>query len=79
MSYAYYPNEPLVGEMRDLLNFLDGERQELAADLGTGHPLFRLVDAALRSQDIDELRVAQAACEGWPSGGRDNTVVRPDN
>jgi hypothetical protein len=74
LSFAYYPPEPLVGELRDLLNLLDGERQELAADLGTDHPLFRLVDDALRSQDIDELRVARAACDGWPSGGKDNHV-----
>lgn len=78
MSFAYYPPEPLVGEMRELLNTLDGDRQEIAEDLGVDHLLFKLVDEALRSGDIDELRVARAACEGWPSGGRDNTVVRPE-
>ncbi len=69
-SYAYaYPNYP--GEMRDLYNGLDGARQVIGQALGEGHPLFRLVDGALRSGDLDELRVAQAADIGWPSGGRD--------
>jgi hypothetical protein len=60
---------PYVGEGNELLNTLDGERQEIAHTLGTEHPLFKLVDGALRSADIDELRVARAAAAGWPSDG----------
>jgi hypothetical protein len=61
-----------------LHNKLDGERQEIARDLGTDHPLFKLVDGALSAGGIDELRVASAACDAWPSGGRDNAVIRPE-
>jgi hypothetical protein len=70
-SYACYPRDPL-GELRELYNGLDGERQAIGQGLGTGHPLCRLVDGALRSGDLDELLVAQAAIIGWP-----NHVVRP--
>lgn len=44
------------------MNILDGERQEIAHVLGTEHPLFTLVDGAMKSMDLDELRVARAAC-----------------
>ncbi len=60
---------PYVGEGNELLNTLDGERQEIAHALGTEHPLYKLVDGALRSADIDELRTARAAAAGWPSDG----------
>jgi hypothetical protein len=60
---------PYAGEGDDLLNDLDGERQQIAHTLGTEHPLFKLVDGALRSADIDELRVARAASDGWLSDG----------
>lgn len=76
MTFAILPREPQIGEERELFNTLDGERQEIAHTIGTDHPLFRLVDSALTSGDIDELRVARAATGGWPSGGRDNTIYR---
>jgi hypothetical protein len=75
-SYDCHPNYP--GEMRDLYNGLDGERQAIGQGLGESHPLFRLVDGALRSGDLDELRVAQAANIGWTSGDRDTAVNQPD-
>ncbi len=56
------PERP--GELRDAFNALDGSRQEIADALGTEHPLFRLVDGALRSGDLDELRTARAAVAG---------------
>lgn len=66
--------ESYAGEGKELANTLGGERQEIAHALGTEHPLFKLVDGALHSMDVDELRVARAATNGWPSGGRDTTV-----
>ena len=57
--------EPYAGEGKERVNALDGERQEIAHTLGTEHPLFKLGDGALRSHDIDELRVARAAVLGW--------------
>lgn len=72
---SYGVPESYPGEVRELVNILDGERQEIAHVLGTDHPLFMLVDGALRSHDTDELRVAYAATNGWPSGGRDNIVL----
>jgi len=61
--YARPP--PYVGEAGDLLYTLDGERQAIAHTLGTKHPLYRLVDGALRSGDVHELRTARAASDGW--------------
>jgi hypothetical protein len=55
---------PYPGELRDLMNELDGRRQEVVADLGVGHPLFRIIDFALRSGDLEELRTARAAGHG---------------
>jgi hypothetical protein len=37
----------------------------VAEDLGTEHPLFRLLDASLRAGDVEELRVARAASESF--------------
>jgi hypothetical protein len=33
--------------------------------LGTEHPLFRLLDEALRAGEVEELRVARAASESF--------------
>jgi hypothetical protein len=52
------------GELRDLTNTLDGLRQEVAHRLGTEHPLFRLMDEALTSGDLEVLRVARVASDG---------------
>jgi hypothetical protein len=71
---AYRPAEPYTREARELVNTLDGERQEIAHALGTEHPLFKLVDGALRSDDIDELRVAYVAASGWPRVGGFGTL-----
>ncbi|MEJ7872426.1 MAG: hypothetical protein WKF67_09215 [Rubrobacteraceae bacterium] len=54
----------LPGECREALKTLDGRRQEIAAALWPEHPLFRLVDGALRSGDVDELRTALVAVAG---------------
>ncbi len=62
---TYRSPEPYIREGRELMNSLDGHRQQIALDLGDEHPLFELVDRALRSADIDRLRVARAAVLGW--------------
>ena len=64
-SERYARPAPYVGEAGDLLYTLDGERQAIAHTLGTEHPLYRLVDGALRSGDVHELRTARAASDGW--------------
>jgi len=61
----YAPPAPYDGEGEDLLNDLDAELPPIAHALGVEHPLFKLVDAALETGDIDELRTAHAASEGW--------------
>lgn len=33
LSFAYYPPEPMVKETHELVNALDGERQEIAEKL----------------------------------------------
>jgi hypothetical protein len=48
-----------------LTNILDNRHQQVAQDLGTEHPLFRLLDASLRAADVEELRVARAASESF--------------
>jgi hypothetical protein len=66
---TYVIPEPYTREVRELVNTLDGERQEIALSLGTEHPLFKLVDGALRGDDIEELQVAYVAARGWPRVG----------
>jgi len=61
----YAPPAPYDGEGDDLLNDLDAELQLIAYALGAKHPLYKLVHAALETGDIDELRTAHAASEGW--------------
>jgi hypothetical protein len=69
-----FGEEPYAGELRDLMNELDGRRQEVAHDLGTEHPLFGLIDSALRYGDLEHLRTARAAgygavrCGYYPQG-----------
>src|SRR5215211_5757415 len=57
--------EPYPGEIEDLTSILDNRREQVAEDLGTEHPLFRLLDASLRAGDVEELRVARAASESF--------------
>jgi len=57
--------EPYPGEVEDLTSVLDNRHQQVAQDLGTEHPLFRLLDASLRAGDVEELRVARAASESF--------------
>jgi hypothetical protein len=57
--------EPYPGEVEDLTSVLDNRREQVREDLGTEHPLFRLLDASLRSGDVEELRVARAASESF--------------
>jgi hypothetical protein len=57
--------EPYPGEIEDLVSVLDNRREQVAEDLGTEHPLFRLLDASLRAGDVEELRVARAASESF--------------
>ncbi len=61
----YAPPTPYAGEFKDLLNDLGDELQPIAYALGVEHPLYRLVDDAFETGDIDELRTAHAASEGW--------------
>jgi hypothetical protein len=61
----YAPPAPYAGEFKDLLNDLGDELQPIAYALGVEHPLYRLVDDAFETGDIDELRTAHAASEGW--------------
>ncbi len=66
---AHHFGEPLrAGELRELANELDGRRQEVARHLGTGHPLFQLIDGALHSGELEDLRVAYAASDGFLFG-----------
>ena len=51
--------------LHHLANRLDDYRDELADDLGTRHPLFHLVDAALRSWDAHRMATACRAVERW--------------
>jgi hypothetical protein len=60
-----FGEEPYPGEIEDLANVLDGRRQQVAEDLGTEHPLYRLLDESLRTSDVEELRVARAASESF--------------
>ena len=78
MSFVFYSPEPYPGELRDRTSFLDGERQQIGVGLGTDHPLYTLVDGALRSSDVDELRVAHAAVHDWPYAGKNNMVAQPE-
>jgi hypothetical protein len=70
-----FGDDPYPGELRDLMSELDGRRQEVAQDLGAEHPLFRLIDSALRVGDLEDLRTARAAgygavrCGYYPQGG----------
>jgi len=59
-----FGEEPYPGEVRDLMNELDGRRQEAAQAFGEEHPFSRLLDSALRSADVEELRTARAAVYG---------------
>jgi hypothetical protein len=61
----YAPPAPYDGEGEDLLNDLDAELPPIAYALGAKHPLYKWVYSALESGDIDELRTAHAASEGW--------------
>jgi len=71
-SLRRFGEDPYPGELRDLTNDLDGRRQEVAQAVGTDHPLFKLLDGAVRSGDLEELRTASAASYGaarfgyWP-------------
>src|SRR5215211_6664603 len=60
-----FGEEPYPGEVEDLTSVLDNRHQQVADDLGTEHPLFRLLDASLRAGDVEELRVARAASESF--------------
>jgi hypothetical protein len=60
-----FGEEPYPGEIEDLANVLDGRRQQVAEDLGTEHPLYRLLDESLRTSDVEELRLARAASESF--------------
>jgi hypothetical protein len=60
-----FGEEPYPGEVEDLTSVLDNRHQQVAQDLGTEHPLFRLLDASLRAADVEELRVARAASESF--------------
>ena len=57
-DYDGYP-----GEGRDLVNYLDGERQEIAHTLGTDSSLFQQVNTALLSFEIPTMRAAVNAIE----------------
>jgi hypothetical protein len=59
-----FGEEPYPGELSDLMTDLDGRRQEVAEHLGEAHPLFRIIDGALRSGDLEELRTARAVSYG---------------
>jgi hypothetical protein len=60
-----FGEEPYPGEIEDLTSVLDNRREQVAQDLRTEHPLFRLLDASLRGADVEELRVARAASESF--------------
>src|SRR5215207_1034724 len=60
-----FGEEPYPGEIEDLISVLDNRREQVAEDLGTEHPLFRLLDASLRASDVEELRVARSASESF--------------
>ena len=51
--------------LRHLANRLADYRDELADNLGTWHPLFELVDDALRSWDERRMVTARRAVERW--------------
>lgn len=53
------------GEMRDLLNTLDGARQQLADATGTDSPLFRFVHAAVELHELTALRAARVVYADW--------------
>lgn len=57
-DYDGYP-----GERRDLVNSLDGERQEIAHTYGTDSSLFQQVNTALLSFEIPAMRAAMRAIE----------------
>ena len=57
--------EHYAGQRRDLLNLLDGDRQVLGNELGPDHPLFRLVDDAMRRCDAFSMEEALKAVERW--------------
>ena len=56
---------PYPGEIQDLLDYLDGERQALASELGTSHPLFLKVHRALTLPptcgDLERVALLRAA------------------
>src|SRR5215208_4701675 len=57
--------EPRRWGCRDLMNGLDGRRQEVGQDLGAQHPLFHLIHQALRAGEVERsLRTALAASYG---------------
>ena len=60
-----FGKEPYPGEIEELTSVLVNRREQVAEDLGTEHPLFRLLDASLRGGDVEELRVARAASESF--------------
>jgi hypothetical protein len=60
-----FGEDPYPGEARDMTDTLDGKRQQVAQHLGTEHPLFHLIDEALRSGDLEALRVACAAADDY--------------
>ena len=64
-----FGEEPYPGELSELMACLGGRRQEVAEDLGEEHPLFRIIDGALRSGDLEELRTARAVTYGAVRSG----------
>ena len=61
MTNTPHPDNGLY--VRDMVNLLDGHRQDLAHTLGTVHPLFRQVDDALRSWNADLMADALSAVD----------------
>ena len=61
MTNTPHPDNGLY--VRDMVNLLDGYRQDLARTLGTVHPLFRQVDDALRSWNADRMADALSAVD----------------
>ena len=52
-------------ELHNLANLLANYRDELADNLGTWHPLFELVDDALRSMELHRMDTARRVVERW--------------
>lgn len=81
MSDLTETKESYPGEIRDLVNWLDGDRQELGRTRGPDDPLFKLVDRALTSDpfewDLVLLREARAAVVSGSAHHRTLTTSYP--